>query len=139
MTALTFLQQNAEWICAIAIVMFTAVQCWLSYQQNMQNIKMKRLELAKNLDEVASNFLGKKEEAKIIRNWLIAHTSDFCALLKKKDLIAYTELSKFIFDYLNLNEISKEYEARSIYNFLSLLSELDSALINAKYGFSNNK
>ena len=50
MAILRFLQQNAEWMCAIAIVGFTAVQCWLAYQQNMQNIRMKRLELASKLD-----------------------------------------------------------------------------------------
>ena len=56
MTILKFLQENAEWMCAIAIVIFTAVQCILTYRQNMQNIRMKRLELASKLDEVT----GKK-------------------------------------------------------------------------------
>ena len=32
MAILRFLQQNAEWMCAIAIVGFTAVQSWLAYQ-----------------------------------------------------------------------------------------------------------
>ena len=50
MVILQFLHQNAEWMCAIAITFFAAVQCWLSYQQNLQNIKMKRLELANKLD-----------------------------------------------------------------------------------------
>ena len=57
---LKFLQQNAEWMYTIAIVGFTAVQYWLAYQQNMQNIRMKRLELASRLDEVAAHFLGEK-------------------------------------------------------------------------------
>ena len=81
MAILRFLQQNAEWMCAITIVGFTAVQCWLAYQQNMQNIRMKRLELASRLDEVAAHFLGEKEEAKIVRTWLVSNASNFGALL----------------------------------------------------------
>ena len=62
MSILRFLQQNAEWMCAIAIVGFTFIQCLLAYQQNMQNIRMRRLELASKLDEVAAQFLGDKKK-----------------------------------------------------------------------------
>lgn len=132
MTILKFLQQNAEWMCAIAIVGFTAVQCWLAYQQNMQNIRIKRLELANKLDEVAAQFLGEKEEAKIVRTWLVSNASNFGALLNNKDLCSYKKLSVFIYNYLNVNTINQK---ESLRQFTDLVSELDAVLINAKYGF----
>lgn len=132
MTILRFLQQNAEWMCAIAIVGFTAVQCWLAYQQNMQNIRIKRLELANKLDEVAAQFLGEKEEAKIVRTWLVSNASNFGALLNSKDINSYKKLSVFIYNYLNVNTINQK---ESLRQFMDLVSELDVVLINAKYGF----
>lgn len=132
MAILRFLQQNAEWMCAIAIVGFTAVQCWLSYQQNMQNIRIKRLELANKLDEVAAQFLGEKEEAKIVRTWLVSNASNFGVLLNNKDLGSYKKLSLFIYNYLNVNTINQK---ESLRQFTDLVSELDAVLINAKYGF----
>lgn len=132
MAILRFLQQNAEWMCAIAIVGFTAVQCLLTYQQNMQNIRIKRLELANKLDEVAAQFLGEKEEAKIVRTWLVSNASNFGALLNNKDLGSYKKLSLFIYNYLNVNTINQK---ESLRQFTDLVSELDAVLINAKYGF----
>lgn len=135
MTILRFLQQNAEWMCAIAIVGFTAVQCWLAYQQNMQNIRIKRLELANKLDEVAAQFLGEKEEAKNVRTWLVSNASNFGALLNNKDLGSYKKLSVFIYNYLNANIITQEEQIVALREFTNLVSELDAVLINAKYGF----
>lgn len=132
MAILRFLQQNAEWMCAIAIVGFTAVQCLLTYQQNMQNIRIKRLELANKLDEVAAQFLGEKEEAKIVMTWLVSNASNFGALLNNKDLGSYKKLSLFIYNYLNVNTINQK---ESLRQFTDLVSELDAVLINAKYGF----
>ena len=43
---LLFLQQNAEWMCAIAIVIFTIVQCLISYAQYKQELHLKRFNLA---------------------------------------------------------------------------------------------
>lgn len=135
MTILRFLQQNAEWMCAIAIVGFAAVQCWLSYQQNMQNIRMKRLELASKLDEVAAQFIGEREEAKLVRTWLVSNASKFGALLNNKDLGSYKKLSVFIYNYLNANIITQEEQIAALREFTNLVSELDAVLINAKYGF----
>ena len=135
MAILRFLQQNAEWMCAIAIVVFTAVQCLLTYQQNMQNIRMKRLELASKLDEVAAQFLGDREEAKIVRTWLVSNASNFGALLNNKDLGSYKKLSVLIYNYLNANIITQEEQIAALREFTNLVSELDAVLINAKYGF----
>ena len=135
MAILRFLQQNAEWMCAIAIVGFTAVQCLLAYQQNMQNIRIKRLELASKLDEVAAQFLEDKEDAKIVRTWLVSNASNFGALLNNKDINSYKKLSVFIYTYLNANIINPEEQIAALLEFTDLVSELDAVLINAKYGF----
>lgn len=135
MAILRFLQQNAEWMCAIAIVVFTAVQCLLTYQQNMQNIRMKRLELASKLDEVAAQFLGDREEAKIVRTWLVSNASNFGALLNSKDINSYKKLSVFIYSYLNKNIVNPKEQILELQQFTDLVSELDAVLINAKYGF----
>ena len=55
---LQFLQLNAEWICAIAIVFFTAIaivfftaiQCYISHSQYKQELRLRRLNLAKQMD-----------------------------------------------------------------------------------------
>lgn len=135
MAILRFLQQNAEWMCAIAIVGFTFIQCLLTYQQNMQNIRMKRLELASKLDEVAAQFLGEKEEAKLVRTWLVSNASNFVTLLNNKDLGSYKKLSVLIYNYLNANIITQEEQIAALREFTNLVSELDAVLINAKYGF----
>lgn len=135
MAILRFLQQNAEWMCAIAIVGFTFIQCLLTYQQNMQNIRIKRLELASKLDEIAAQFLGDREEAKIVRTWLVSNASNFGALLNNKDLGSYKKLSVFIYNYLNANIITQEEQIAALREFTNLVSELDAVLINAKYGF----
>ncbi len=135
MAILKILQQNAEWMCAIAIVGFTAFQCWLAYQQNIQNIRMKRLELANRLDEVAAQFLGTKEEAKLVRTWLVANASNFAFLLNKKDIVKYKSLCGFVLNYINLQQIPNTEEMIEIIKkFLDLVGELDSVLGNANYG-----
>ena len=100
MNILHFLQQNAEWMCAIAVAAFAGIQCWLSHQQNLQNIRLKRLELANRLDEVAAKFLGEIEEAKVIRQWLFANSSNFAFLLNNKDLEKYKKMCGFILNYI---------------------------------------
>lgn len=139
MTILHFLQQNAEWMCAIAIVGFTAVQCWISYQQNLQNIRLKRLELANRLDEVAAKFLGEVEEARSIRQWLFANSSNFAFLLNKKDLEKYKKICVFILNYINALAQTRDTREKAIQEFLNILSELDAALGNANYGIVKNE
>jgi hypothetical protein len=140
MLLLKILQQNAEWMCAIAITFFAAVQCWLSYQQNLQNIKIKRLELANSLDMVCSKFLGEKREATEILIWLNQNASNFVFLLNKNDRVAYKKLLLFLMKYRSTpSEYSSSQKEKAILELNNLLSELDSALGNANYGFVNDK
>lgn len=96
---------------------------------------MKRLELASKLDEVAAQFIGEREEAKLVRTWLVSNASNFGALLNNKDLGSYKKLLVFIYNYLNMNIITPEEQVLVLRQFTYLVSELDAVLINAKYGF----
>lgn len=138
MIIIEFLQQNAEWMCAIAVATFAGVQCWLSYQQNLQNIRLKRLELANRLDEVAAKFLGEIEEAKVIRQWLFANSSNFAFLLNNKDLEKYKKMCGFILNYIENPARTREGKLSAIKEFLNILSELDAVLGNANYGIVKN-
>lgn len=140
MVLIKILQNNAEWMCAIAITFFTAVQCWLSYQQNLQNIKIKRLELASKLDNIGSTFLGEKSEATEILIWLNQNASNFIFLLNKNDRVVYKKLLLFLMKYRsNPSEYSSAQREKAILELNNLLSELDSVLGNANYGFVNDK
>lgn len=134
MSILRLLQQNAEWMCAIAVATFAGIQCWITHQQNMQNIHLKRLELANHLDEVAAKFLGEIEEAKIIRQWLFANSSNFAFLLNNKDLEKYKKMCGFILNYIESPAQTRDTREKAIQEFLNILSELDAALGNANYG-----
>ena len=140
MIILKFLQHNAEWMCAIAIAFFAAVQCWLAHQQNLQNIKIKRLELANKLDTICAKFLGEKSQASEILNWLNENASNFVFLLNQKDIIAYKELVVFLMKYTdNHSEYSSSQIIEAINMLNSILGKLDAALGNANYGFVNDK
>lgn len=138
MIIIEFLQQNAEWMCAIAVAAFAGVQCWLSHQQNLQNIRLNRLELANRLDEVAAKFLGEIEEAKVIRQWLFANSSNFAFLLNNKDLEKYKKMCGFILNYIENPTQTREGKLFAIKEFLNILSELDAVLGNANYGIVKN-
>lgn len=139
MAILRFLQQNAEWMCAIAVAAFAGVQCWISHQQNLQNIRLKRLELANSLDEVAAKFLGEVEEARSIRRWLFSNSSNFAFLLNNKDLEKYKKMCGFILNYIESPAQTREERLSAIKEFLNILSELDAALGNANYGIVKNE
>ena len=119
MAILRFLQQNAEWMCAIAVAAFAGVQCWISHQQNLQNIRLKRLGLANSLDEVAAKFLGEVEEARSIRRWLFSNSSNFAFLLNNKDLEKYKKMCGFILNYIESPAQTREERLSAIKEFLN--------------------
>ena len=139
MTILKFLQENAEWMCAIAIVIFTAVQCILTYQQNMQNIKMRRLELANKLDQIITIFLGSNNEATEVMNWLSANASNFFFLLNSKDRESYKKLLFYLLNYKRIPVHSEPEMIDAIQTVMKLVGEIDCALGNANYGFVSEK
>ena len=93
---LTTLQQNAEWLCAIAIAYFAWKQDAITKLQIQQDLRMRRLELAQKLDEACKEFPYNKETANKLLEWCTAHQSEFIFLLQGKDGVPFAQLMQFV-------------------------------------------
>lgn len=125
-----FLQQNAEWMCAIAIVLFAAVQCKISHSQFKQELRLRRFDLAHEMDEACIIYKFDKESVKKIIDWFNKNKSQFMYLLSEKDLYHLD-----IFEAL----LKKLYEQNPSFDekialYRKCLVHLDVALLNANYG-----
>ena len=140
MFVLTFLQQNAEWLCAIAIAYFAWKQYAITKLQIQQDLRMQRLELAQQLDETCKNFPLNKEEANELVEWCLSHSSKFMFLLNEKDATCFTKFIDFLWDirmkYTN-NIVFNQIETTKV--FMNFLSTIDMLLGNAKYGLTEIK
>ena len=125
-----FLQQNSEWICAIAIVLFTGIQCWICHSQFRQELRLKRFDLAHQMDEACIIYKFDKESVKRIIDWFNKNRSQFMYLLNEKDL-HHLDVFEALLEELYKNKHSFE-EAIPIYR--KCLVALDVALLNANYG-----
>lgn len=134
-----FLQQNAEWLCAIAITIFAGVQCMLAHKQMMQELQLKRLELANGLDSVCHKFNCDKEEANKILNWLMKNASNFIFLLKEKDHDEYKKLIYFLMKFKNIQISSVEHEIALLTQFNELVFSIENVLKKVNYGINNKQ
>lgn len=126
---LVFLQQNAEWMCAIGMLIFAVVQVWLMKEQQKQELRLKRLDLAHGLDQVASTFAVDNESVNKICQWLDANASYFCAYLDKDGLDNYKKLGVYLLQLRERKGLSFLKTPEEIKTFLSLVSDLDNSLI----------
>lgn len=127
---LQFLQQNAEWMCAIAIAGFTAMQCWISHSQVKQELRFKRFNLAQQMDEACIIYKFDKKSVKKIVDWFNKNKSQFMYLLNEKDL-HHLDVFEELLEQLYKNNPSFD-EVIPIYR--KCLIALDVALLNANYG-----
>ena len=132
---LLFLQQNAEWMCAVAIVIFTAAQCLISYAQYKQELRFKRFNLAQQMDEACIIYKFDKESIQKIVDWFNKNQSQFMYLLNEKDL-KYYDIFQELLKELHKHNLTFD-EAIPIYR--KLLVNLDVALLNANYGIRKLK
>ena len=132
---LQFLQLNAEWICAIAIVFFTAIQCYISHSQYKQELRLRRLNLAKQMDEACIIYDFDKESIQKVVDWFNKNQSQFMYLLNEKDL-KYYDIFQELLKELHKHNLTFD-EAIHIYR--KLLVNLDVALLNANYGIRKLK
>ena len=123
------LQQNAEWMCAIGMFIFAVVQVWLMKEQQKQELRLKRLDLAHGLDQIASTFASDNESVNKICQWLDANASYFCAYLDKDGLDNYKKLGVYLLQLRGRKGLSFLKTAVEIKTFLSLVSALDNSLI----------
>lgn len=132
---LLFLQQNAEWISAIAIVIFTAMQWWISRAQFKHELRQKRFDLAHEMDEVCIIYKFDKETINKVIDWFNRNASRFMYLLNKKDLHHYDIFFALLKELYKTNPSFDEI----ISLYRKCLSHLDVALLNADYGIRKLK
>ena len=127
---LSFLQQNAEWMCAIAIVIFTFVQILIAYAQFKQELRFRRFDLAHQMDEACVIYKFDKESVHKVVDWFNRNASNFMYLLNEKDLIKYDQF----FNYLQFLYGKNIPFDTAIKDYRKYLVELDVVLMNATYG-----
>ena len=132
---LLFLQQNAEWMCAVAIVIFTAAQCLISYAQYKQELRLRRFNLAHQMDEACIIYKFDKESVQKIVDWFNKNQSQFMYLLNEKDLKHYDIFQALLKELYNttpaFNDVIELYR--------KVLVSLDVVLLNANYGIRKLK
>ena len=140
MCVLTFLQQNAEWMCAIAIAYFAWKQYAITRLQIQQDLRMRRLELAQKLDEACKEFPVNKEETDKLFMWCTSHQSEFIFLLQGQDSLPFAQLMALLMTvrqkYMTNPSSISEQDVKQLY---SLVEKLDYALGNASYGLTKIK
>lgn len=132
---LLFLQQNAEWMCAVAIVMFTAVQCLINYAQYKQELRFKRFNLAQQMDEACIIYKFDKESVQQVVDWFNKNQSQFMYLLNEKDLFHYDIFQSLLKELYNTNPPFNV----AIELYRKVLVSLDVVLLNANYGIRKLK
>ena len=132
---INFLQINAEWMCAIAIAFFTAMQWWITRAQYKHELRQKRFELAHEMDNACIIYQFDRETIQKVVDWFNRNTSRFMYLLKEKDLKYYDIFFSLLKELYN-KPISFD-EGIKLYR--KCLSRLDVALLNADYGIRKLK
>ena len=132
---LLFLQQKAEWMCAVAIVIFTAAQCLISYAQYKQELRFKRFNLAQQMDEACIIYKFDKESVQKIVDWFNKNQSQFMYLLNEKDLFHFDIFQALLKELYDKNPAFNDV----IELYRKCLVRLDVALLNANYGIRKLK
>lgn len=134
---LEFLQQNSSWICGFGMLVFALVQVYLMFAQGRQQLRLKRLELIQQLDEVAADFDGTRETAIKVQEWLCKHQSVCVLLLKKKDVKSI----EVLFGYLvqiraDMTGVGMQVAIERVKQFNKLVNDVTRCLGTARYGFT---
>lgn len=131
---LKFLQNNAEWMCSIALAFFAFMQWWISRKQLIQTLRFKRLELAQKLDHVAVTFLGNSETSMQFYQFLAENQSNFKFLLKKESYKYVEVLFNFMKNVYNTQTTTTQQALQNLITFNEYLNSLTDELCNAEYG-----
>lgn len=134
---LNFLQQNASWICGFGMLVFALVQVCLMFAQGRQQLRLKRLELIQQLDEVAADFDGTRETAIKVQEWLCKHQSVCALLLKKKDAKTIEDLFAYLVKIrADMTPITTQIAVERVKQFNALVNNVTRCLGTARYGFT---
>ena len=134
-----FLQENAEWMCSIALVFFAFMQWWISRKQVIQDLRFKRLELAQQLDKVGITFLGNSETSMPLLQFIAENQSSFKFLLKEQSYKHVEILYNFVHKVRNTKSLSQKDILQNIVTSSEYLNNLTDALCNAEYGMVKYK
>lgn len=136
-TILQALQQNAYWICGFGMLVFALVQVCLMFAQGRQQLRLKRLELIQQLDEVAADFDGTRETAIKVQEWLCKHQSVCALLLKKKDAKTIEDLFAYLVKIrADMTPITTQIAIERVKQFNELVNNVTRCLGTARYGFT---
>ena len=134
----TILQLNAQWICAIGMLVFAGVQVWLMFVQSRQQIRLQRIELANEMCKIFCHYPYDKERCTSMMDWLMSNRAKFTFLLKNKDLKTYWDFADFIHE-LGQQKPYKIAPDRAILRFFQYVTELEVKLGNTKSNISSYK
>lgn len=134
---LSFLQQNASWICGFGMLVFAAVQVWLMFAQNRQQLQLKRLDLVQQIDDIAIDFDGTRETAIKVQEWLCKHQSVCALLLKKKDAKTIEDLFAYLVKIrADMTDVDMQLAIERVKHFNKLVNDVTRCLGTARYGFT---
>ena len=91
-----FLQENAQWLCAIGMVIFAGIQVWLTSSQNRQQVRLRRLDLANQFGMVLAQLEDDSKSINQMSVFIYAHYADFICLLNEKDIAVFKEFVSLI-------------------------------------------
>lgn len=134
---LVFLQQNSSWICGFGMLVFALVQVCLMFAQGRQQLRLKRLELVQQLDDIAFEFDGYPSSAEKVQGWLGKHQSVCALLLTKKDVKKVENLFNYLMAICRSKDrITTQILVERVTNFNTLVNEVTKSLGTARYGFT---
>lgn len=134
---LEFLQQNASWICGFGMLVFALVQVCLMFTQGRQQLRLKRLELVQQLDEVAADFDGTRETAIKVQEWFCKRQSVCALLLKKKDAKTIEDLFAYLVKIrADMTNVDTQVAIERVKQFNKLVNDVTRCLGTAGYGFT---
>lgn len=137
---LEFLQKNGEWMSAIALVVFAVMQWWISRSQLKQDLRLRRLELSKNLDKAAVEFEGDRETSMPFIEWMAGNQSSFQFLLNSKDVKHVEVLYNFLLNLRrNTNFLNTQDKIKNVTKCNMYVNNLEVVLCNASYGIVKHK
>ena len=123
-------------MCAIGMLVFAGVQVWQTKEQQKRDLCLKRLDLAHELDQIASTFTDDDDSAVKICQWLDSNASYFCAYLDKDGLDNYKKLGFYLLQLRQQKGASFPKTIEDVQTFFPLVYALDNSLIKTTKGLS---
>ncbi len=129
---LMFLQENAQWLCAIGMVIFAGIQVWMMSSQNRQQVRLRRLDLANQFGTVLAQLDDDFKSINQMSIFIYAHYAEFICLLNEKDMAVFKEFVGLIRPIVQETSIIQKQKIRNQCQQTGL--QLLETLGAAKYG-----